>query len=246
MTFRSIIERKVIFVPEGTVTKHRRAAVIIAITLLSCAVMAVTDGVIEPPYAVKSAVKLVMFIALPILYMTVSHDDDFRRMFVPKKKRLLPALAVGVCVYILIVVGYFVLRGVVDFSAVTDSLASGEGVTRDNFIYVAIYISFVNSFCEEVIFRGLAFGALSCCASGRFAYVFSSVTFAVYHIAIMSGWFSPVIFILLIAGLAVGGLIFDAIDDSADGNGCVYPSWVIHMFANLGINTVGLLLFEII
>ena len=228
-------------------TKRRRAAVIIMIVLLSCAVMAVVDGIIEPSYAVKSAVKLVMFVAVPVLYMAASKDDDFRNMLIPKKKRLHAALAVGLFVYALIVGGYFVLRGSVDFSAVTDSLAQGEGVTRDNFVYVAIYISVVNSFCEELIFRGLSFGALKCYTSRRFAYAFSSVTFSAYHVAIMSGWFSPAVFVLLLAGLAAGGLVFDFIDDTKDGGrDCIYPSWVIHMFANLGINTIGLILFGII
>ena len=224
-------------------TDKKRAAVIMGITVLSCAVMAVIDGFIEPPYAVKSAFKLVMFVALPLLYMVAAGDSGFRRRLIPKKKRLGASLAVGLAVYAFIVGGFFLLRDHIDFSAVTASLAGGEGVTRDNFIFVAVYISFINSFCEELMFRGFAFGGLRGVVSGRMAYAFSSVTFAAYHIAIMSGWFSPVIFALMMVGLFAGGMIFDFIDDGAES---VYPSWVIHIFANLGINTVGLLLFGII
>lgn len=226
-------------------TDKRRAFAAVVITVLACVVMAVVDGIIEPPYAVKSAVKLVLFVALPITYMISTGDEKFRLRFVPRGSAAVygAALGAGVCIYAIIVGGYFLLRGVVDFSAVTTSLSEGEGVTRDNFIYVAVYISFVNSFCEELMFRGFSFGVLCDRASRRVAYVFSSVAFAVYHVAIMSGWFSPFMFVLLVAGLAAGGAIFDFVDDGA---GTVYPSWIIHIFANLGINTVGLVLFGII
>lgn len=228
-----------------SMTDKRRAASAVCITVFSCIVMAVIDGIVEPPYAVKSAVKLVMFVVLPLIYMISTGDDKMRRRFSLRENAAVygAALGVGVCIYALIVGGFFLLRGVVDFSAVTESLAGGEGVTRDNFIYVAVYISFINSFCEELMFRGFSFGVLRDRMSGRAAYVFSSAAFAAYHVAIMSGWFSPIIFVLLIAGLAAGGAIFDFFDDRA---GTIYPSWIIHIFANLGINTVGLVLFGII
>ncbi len=222
---------------------RKRAIVICLIVLFACAVMAIVDGILQPPYIIKSAIKLVCFVALPIIYMIYSRDDRFRKYLKPNKKRILPAFAIGLCVYGIIVGGYFLLRGIIDFSGITASLIDGEGVTRENFVYVALYISFVNSFCEELIFRGLAFGALGGAASRRLSYPFSALTFAVYHVAIMSGWFSPLIFALMIAGLAVGGMILNRIDDGADS---IYPSWIVHLFANLGINTVGLILFGIL
>ena len=244
------------------ITRRSRALIIIALTVAACAVMAVVDGVIEPAYAVKSAVKLAVFAAVPIAYMLVFRDADFKRFLTPDfkrcRRRIAAAAIVGAVVCAVIIGGYFALRGIVDFSAVTVSLAEGEGVTRDNFIFVAIYISVVNSFCEELMFRGFAFGALRACTSRRFAYIFSPVCFAVYHVAIMSGWFSPIVTALLILALCAAGVIFNAADDMigkiGDRRGgsddkdadCIYPSYIIHMMANLGINTVGVILFGII
>ncbi len=238
----------------ANLSDKKRALSSAAITLLACAVMAVVDGVISPPYAVKSAVKLVFFVALPLLYLSLS-GDGVLRFILPRKdagkspapvgaaRACTAAAGAGVIVYAVIVGGFFALRGVVDFSAVTASLASGEGITRDNFIFVALYISFVNSFCEELLFRGLAFGVLREHAGRRTAYVFSSAAFALYHIAIMSGWFSPVTFALLIAALFLAGAVLDFFDERC---GSVLPSYIVHIFANLGINTVGLILFGII
>lgn len=219
------------------------SAAIAYVVLISCAAMAFVDGVIEPQYAVKSAVKLVFFVGLPLLYMFLSRDEAMLRMMKPKGKGVATAVAVGIAVYAVIVGGYFALRGVFDFSAVTASLASGEGVTKENFPVVAVYISLCNSAAEEIMFRAFAYGVLRRTLGERAATFFSALAFALYHIAIMSGWFSPVLFALLLIGLMAGGIIFNFADGRADS---VYPSWIIHMFANLGINTVGLVLFGIL
>lgn len=59
----------------------------------------------------------------------------------------------------------------------------------------------------------------------------------------MKGWFSPVLFILAILGLMIGGCIFNYLDEK---NGTIFQSWMVHMFANLAINTVGMILFGMI
>ena len=74
----------------------------------------------------------------------------------------------------------------------------------------------------------------------RFA---SALSFALYHTAMMLGWFSPPLFLLALAGLAAGGVLFDLLDA---GSGTIFPSWAVHIFANLAINTVGFILFKIL
>ena len=59
----------------------------------------------------------------------------------------------------------------------------------------------------------------------------------------MSNWFSPYLFILALTGLFVGGLIFDYINDKSEN---IYNSWLVHMFANFAINTIGFIMFGII
>ena len=44
----------------------KQARSILAILLFGCAVMAVVDGVIQPGYAIKSLVKLTLFLGLPL------------------------------------------------------------------------------------------------------------------------------------------------------------------------------------
>lgn len=217
----------------------------VIIVTFCCAIMCFIDGVLVPPYFVKSVFKLALFLLVPIGYFAVTKLDKnaLRNLFIPNKKDFLLALALGVTVYGVIVGGYFALRNVFDFSAITNQLTSGVGVGADNFLFVAIYISLVNSLLEEFFFRGFAFLTLKNKLPRWLAYVFSSGLFAFYHLGMTVGWFSPALYILAMAGLFVGGCIFNLLNEKC---GNIYPSWLVHMFANFGINTIGLILFEMI
>ena len=157
-----------------------------------------------------------------------------------KAKGFWIALALGAAVYAFILCAYLLFKNVFDFSSLTESLTSQTGVSKDNFIFVALYISFVNSLLEEFFFRGFAFLTLKRLSTRRFAYVFSAALFALYHIAMMIGWFALPVLLLTLLGLFVGGVIFNYFNEKYDN---VYMSWLIHMFANFAINTIGFMLF---
>ncbi len=221
----------------------RKMVTISIIILLCCGLMAVVDGIIQPHYAVKSGIKLALFLAVPFLWSLLDKELQLKRLFVTNKKSILVSLLIGIPVYAIILGGYLLLRDVFDFSSVTTSLTGNIGVTKDNFVFVSIYISFVNSLLEEFFFRGFAYLTLKRIADKKFAMIFSAATFALYHIAMMTGWFSPVVFVLIMAGLFTGGIVFNYLN-SKSGN--IYASWFVHMFANFAINTVGFMLFEIL
>ncbi len=225
----------------GVCMKKKYAIVIIV--LASCMIMGLLDAVIQPDYIIKSIVKIPLFLILPLAYCKVFKDNGLKSVLTPSKKGFKRALAVGTLVFIVIMAAYMLLKDVFDFSNVTTALTGDIGVTKENFIFVAIHISFVNSFLEEFFFRGFAFMMLKDKTSRKFAYLFSSLAFALYHIAMMIGWFDAVVIALAIAGLAVGGMIFNYFNEK---NGNVYMSWLIHMFANFAINTIGFMLFGII
>lgn len=229
---------------------RKTAAIIMTAVVLLCGVMAVADGVLELSYVPKSAVKLAAFVAIPlVLAYTLGIDLPRTAFTLPRiedgtaKCVFIFSLCGGALLFACIVGGYFLLRGVFDFSGVTDSLLDGEGVTRENFPLVALYITLCNSMVEELFFRGFAYLALSRVAGERVACIFSAAAFSLYHVAILDGWFSPLLTALMLLGLFVGGVIFDIL--AARGRS-VIPSWLFHMAANLGINTVGLILFGIL
>lgn len=230
----------------GKMSKYRKdTRAIVLMVIFGCVVMAYVDAVIRPPYVVKSVVKVLLFLGLPVLYACLAKDNklDLKSLVVPKKKGFFTALFLGMAVYAVILGAYFALRGVYDFTPITGMLNDNVGVRKDNFVWVALYISFCNSLLEEFFFRGIAFLALAKSVGKRNAYLFSSVMFAVYHVAIMTGWFSPILFLLAMAGLMAGACIFNFLDSKTEN---IYNSWMVHMFANFAINTVGMILFGIL
>ena len=126
---------------------------------------------------------------------------------------------------------------------IQDILSDNLNVSKSNFLYVAIYISFINSLLEEFFFRGFIFLNLNKTISRPKAYGVSAFAFAIYHVAILSNWFSPMIYIISMLGLFIGGLIFNWLDERNEN---LYSSWLVHMFANFAINTVGFIMYNII
>ena len=216
---------------------------ITSVVILCCIAMAVVDGIIKPHYAIKSVIKLVLFLVMPFLYSWMNKDIDLKSIFKSDKKGIKMAFLLCIPVYMIILGGYMVFKDVFDFSNITSTLTDGIGVNRNNFVAVSLYISFVNSLLEEFFFRGFAFMMLKKVSTVKFAYIFSSLMFALYHVAMMIGWFSVWVYLIILAGLIVGGMIFNYINSKSKS---IYTSWFVHMFANFAINTVGFILFEII
>ena len=67
-----------------------------------------------------------------------------------------------------------------------------------------------------------------------------SAIFALYHIAMMIGWFGVPVILISLLGLFVGGMIFNRFDENNEN---IYLSWLVHMFANFATNTIGFILF---
>ena len=210
------------------------------LVIIACIVMGIVDAVIQPGYAIKSAIKIIMFLLIPIVYGLFLKEFNIKNLMKPDKKGLCIALCLGFVIYGVVLGAYWIFKDVFDFSALTGSLNETTGVNKSNFIWVAIYISFVNSLLEEFFFRGFSFITLKKLTSRRFAYVFSSMAFALYHIAMMIGWFGLPVILISLVGLFIGGMIFNRFDEKREN---IYLSWLIHMFANFATNTIGVILF---
>ena len=217
------------------------AATVVALVLAVCLV----DAVVHPPYFAKVPIKLLFFFLIPTVFFAVNKEE--RRQFLPmlalKKKGIVLALLLGVGIYAVIVGGFLLTRGIIDYSNVTSTLTDGMGITADNFLYVSLYISLMNSFLEEFFFRGYGFITLKRLSNRTFACLFSASMFAVYHVGMLWGMFSFPVLLLLLVGLVAGGCIFNFLNEKTD---TLYPSWFTHMFANFAINTVGFILFGIL
>lgn len=222
------------------------AAVMMAIVLIGVAAITVIDLIIQPSYVVKSAVKVLLFSGMPLLYsLFVNKELELKSLFRLSggKKGILEAVLWGLGVFGIIVGAYLLIGRFFDFSQITGNLEKSMGIDKDNFVAVALYISFVNSFLEEFFFRGFACLKLQKYIPRKAAYAFSSVTFAGYHVAMMWVAFEPPLVALALVGLVVGGCIFNFFNERYEN---LYISWLIHMGANFAINGIAMTLFGII
>ena len=217
----------------------KRALTVLFLSLGLCGCMGLVDAILSPPYAIKSALKLVLFGAIPMIYLLSVRAFDAKKLFSLRKKhaKLIAPLAVGI--FAVILIAFFALRSFIDFSSITNSLTADAGVTRQNFIFVALYIALINSFLEEFFFRGFCFFSLRPLGV-PFAYVASALLFSAYHVAFMDGWLSPSLFALSLFGMALGGGIFAFLNHKTES---LLPSYLVHMASNLATNLIGILMF---
>ena len=213
---------------------------VIGLVLLSCAALALIEAVVRPGYVLKSLCKILLFGGSAAFYALRYRRDLLKTLL--SRSQLHHALVLAAAVYGGILAGFFLLRPFIDLDSISRALMEKERISAANFLFVALYISLCNSFLEELFFRGLAYLTLREFCSHRFAFGFSALVFALYHIFILHGWFSLWMFALLLLGLFIGGSLFSFLDRK----GSLYPSWMVHIAANLAINTVGLIMFGIL
>ncbi len=222
---------------------EKKAYYLLVILVIACTLMGYIDFVISPDYFVKAGAKLILFLVLPMTYFYFTKEIDVKSLFLFEKKQLKFLLILGIAVFTFILASYFLLGSFFDLSNITNSLESDIGVNKENFVFVACYIAIVNSFLEELFFRGFAFLELKKVTKGNFAMIISSVFFALYHIAMMVNWMNIGLLVLITIALFIGGIIFNKLNEKYNN---IYASWIVHMFANLAINLIGFMLFGII
>ncbi len=205
---------------------------------IGCLLMSIVD-MTKMHYVPKAMIKISAFVSIPILYTMICKDNNFWDNLRFKLSTIRLAVWLGIILYGLIMITYFTIGSLFDFSNVAHVLEATVGVNPSNFIYIAIYISFINSFIEEFFFRGFAFLTLKKYTSRRFAIYFSSIAFALYHVTLMAGLFEFSLYLLFLFALVIAGYILNRLDEKSS---TLSPSWIFHAFANFAINTIGFIL----
>ena len=209
------------------------------LAILSCVLYTLSLFSPDNGYWMTSFVKLVLFGGVPLLYFLVRKQELSRVMYFGEKGSLkLPAILGGLCAGA-ILVGYTLLSSFFDPNRILSGL-NNQQITKGVYPFVFLHIVLVNSFLEEFFFRGFLFRNLWLRGKKVYAYVFSSVLFALYHIGIFGSWFSSGMVLFCLLGLAVAGLFFCEVDRRCEN---IYAGWLIHLGANVGINLIGAVLF---
>jgi hypothetical protein len=190
-------------------------------------------------YALTSGAKIVLFTLFPLIYLRFAKDGSFKDFFKLRggdKKFIKISCALGAGVFAVIWIAFFFVRWFIDRSMVLEALHN-NGITRDNFFLVFIYVVLINAALEQLFFRGFVFGILHRHSKGlkAFAHVYSSVLFSVYHIPILREAVTPAMMIFCVAGLVAAGLIFNALVVRCK---CITGALIVHISANFALNTI--------
>jgi membrane protease YdiL (CAAX protease family) len=206
--------------------------------------MYLIESYYKPIYVIKSLFKIIIFAGMPLIYCALDKEVKFKEYFsIKDKKQIKLAVSLGLGIYLIVQVGYFLLKEFIALDNISMILENNLNVNKDNFVFVSLYISLINSLLEELFFRGFGFFTLSKCSTKRYSYIVSAITFSVYHVSIIANWFNIIIYILFIAGLFGVGLFFNWLNDKYNN---IFNSWIVHMCANFSINTIGYFMFGII
>lgn len=229
--------------------KSKKLMYIFFIGLLTTILLYISDQVLTLNYMTKAGIKIILFSVFPIIYFIKTGENVLKdsllniRKNKVNKQRMKLSLFLGISVFFVIIGAYVFLQKYIDNNQLIIEFEEKYKINRHNIIYYSLYITFINSLLEEFFFRGFLFLNMKRLGYRKIAYVFSSLIFAIYHIANFQNWFLIGVFILAISGLFIGGCLFNYLDEEQD---TFLNSWFVHICADLGIILIGLRIFGII
>ncbi|MFC5605112.1 CPBP family intramembrane glutamic endopeptidase [Sporosarcina koreensis] len=182
-------------------------------------------------YGVKTVAKVILFLAIPLMLFRATRFP-FLRFRKADRKSIRLAFILGISIMALIIGAFLLLQPHIDIASLRDDLLQ-SGITPAVFPFIALYILLGNSVIEEFFFRGLL---PSLFGESKIRFILPPFFFSIYHIAIFLPWFTLPILLLAVGGLWAGGLIFQLVNEKCR---TILPSWIIHMFADLGILLIG-------
>jgi uncharacterized protein len=227
----------------------KKVIYLIATSVLAVAVLYFFDQVLTFNYLSKIALKTALFVAFPVIYTMQTGENVFKSSIANIKSRQGKTggwnvgVLLGAAVFTVILVVYIFMKQYIDSEQLILEFQEKYKINSGNILYYSFYLVFVNSFLEEFFFRGFLFLNIKRLGFRKTAYAFSSLLFAVYHIANFQNWLFPAAFVLALAGLFAGGCIFNYLDDQQE---TFLNSWWVHICADLAIVLIGFQLFGII
>ncbi|MCY6369744.1 CPBP family intramembrane glutamic endopeptidase [Clostridium ganghwense] len=197
-------------------------------------------------YIVKTITKIALFTLIPYVYIKFIKKSNIKNLVnfnCLNKKSLKYGFLVGIISFLIILLAYNILASYIDLNSISSELQNKSKITPENFILIGAYITLGNSFLEEVFFRGFIFLNMYKLGYKKLAYIYSSVLFGIYHIAIFKTWFSLGITFLALFGLIAVGFVFNFLDTKSEN---FINSWVVHILADSAIIFIGFKMFKII
>lgn len=215
---------------------------IVLSSILICGIFYIIEQYTTLPYLFTTLGKIILFGGTSCALYYLYNNRSPKELILSETgiKNVKFGIVIGLLVLIVVWIGYFIFRSMIDLDLIMEELLTSSAITKYNYPLVALYITFGNSFLEEIFFRGFIFLQLYSKGYKNLAYIFSSGLFAIYHIAIFKTWFNPIIILIALVGLFVGGIIFNYINTKTKS---ILNSWLVHIFADIAIVAIGFTMF---
>ena len=113
---------------------YKKSLWLIIMVIISCIAMAIVEIVIEPTYFVKSAIKVILFLLVPFIFIKLQKKKVFEDSFSLDKRKLLKLLGLGLIIYVIIMVAFFLTKGIFDYSSLVNSLSDDQNVSQNSFL----------------------------------------------------------------------------------------------------------------
>lgn len=223
-----------------------RIRYVIISSVVACIVLYFVEQFLQVNYALKTVSKIILFTMIPYMYINLFENNSLTKAINIKKtdkKHLKLGCLFGISSFLIILIAYYFLGHFIDFQSISKELQNKSNITPANFAFIGVYITFGNSFLEEFFFRGFIFLNLYKLKYKKIAYVYSSILFGLYHIAIFKTWFNIWIIGLALLGLIAIGFIFNWLDTKSEN---FINSWIVHIMADSAIIFIGLKMFNIV
>lgn len=214
--------------------------VIITYSIFCIVFLYLIEQVFMMPYIVKTLIKIPMFLVFPIMIYKYKLKIKFSVKIKSSEVKFL--VIWSLLVFAVIIAAYGVLSSFVDVSRISEDFSNRIMLSDNSVILAGIYTIFVNSFIEEVFFRGFIFQGLLKSNWNKRAYVYSAVIFATYHMTIFRTWFNFELTALIMFGLFIGGIIFSYFVKRTNS---FLSSWIIHISADIAIILIGFKILNI-
>lgn len=220
----------------------KKVIYLISTSLIAVIVLYFIEQYLQVNYLIKTILKIILFISIPIIYSKlITKETIIRLKFQNNNFKL--GVILGVSSFAAVIISYLIFKGLIDFQSIVTEIQTKSKITPANFIFVGLYVTFLNSFLEEYFFRGYIFLSFYNSGQKKIAYIYSAVLFAIYHIGIFKTWFKPHITLLVMFALVLIGFVFNYVDVKSKN---LFNSWIIHILADSAIILIGLRLFNLI
>lgn len=220
------------------ISKQKSVFIIIS-TFLICLFLAIIEHAFDINYLIKTSSKILLFLSIIFLTSYIFKNFKIKDILSLKnitKKEWIHIMILGIGSASIVLISFLVFKPFIDISMIEKDLVERLGITSTLFIFVGLYVSFGNSFLEEIFFRGFIYFNLP----KKLAYIYSPLLFASYHIPMIMFWFEPIFVILCFIGLWVIGFVFHKVNEK---NHTIWSSWIIHICADIMIILIGCYIF---